>query len=57
MKILVTGVAGFIGYSLANFLLKKSHYVYGIDNIDDYYSIKIKKKKIEYFKKKKEFFF
>tara|TARA_Y100000294_G_scaffold172347_1_gene186926 strand:- start:45 stop:263 length:219 start_codon:yes stop_codon:yes gene_type:complete len=43
MKILVTGVAGFIGFNLANFLLKKNHYVYGIDNFDKYYSIKIKK--------------
>ena len=57
MKILVTGVAGFIGYSLANFLLKKSHYVYAIDNIDDYYSIKIKKKRLSILTKNKNFFF
>ena len=57
MKILITGVAGFIGFNLANFLLKKKHYVYGIDNIDKYYSVKIKKKRLSILKKKKSFFF
>ena len=51
MKILITGVAGFIGFSFSNFLLKKGYVVYGIDNLDNYYSIKLKKKKIKYFKK------
>ena len=37
MKILVTGCAGFIGFHLTNFLLKKN-FVVGIDNINDYYS-------------------
>ena len=42
MRILITGVAGFIGFSLAKSLLKnKKINVYGLDNIDDYYSIKI----------------
>ncbi len=44
MNILITGVAGFIGFNFANYLLKKKHYVYGLDNFDNYYSIKIKKK-------------
>ena len=51
MKIFITGVAGFIGFSLANSFLNKGHRVYGIDNFDQYYSIKIKKKKIKYIKK------
>jgi UDP-glucuronate 4-epimerase len=34
MKILITGVAGFIGFSLAKELLKKNYLVYGIDNMD-----------------------
>ena len=44
MKILITGVAGFIGFHLAHSLLAKKIKVYGIDNFDDYYSIKLKKK-------------
>ena len=44
MNILITGAAGFIGYNFANFLLKKKNKVYGIDNFDSYYSIKLKKK-------------
>ena len=45
-NILITGVAGFIGYSLANYLLKsKKNKIYGIDNLNKYYSLKLKKKK------------
>ena len=48
MKILITGVAGFIGFSFANFLCKKYKNVniIGIDNINSYYSQKYKKKRI-----------
>ena len=42
MKILVTGAAGFIGYHLINKLLEKGHEVVGIDNINDYYDVKLK---------------
>ena len=57
MKIFITGVVGFIGYNLAEHLLKnKKNKVYGIDCFDDYYSVKLKKK-IKYFKKKKKFLF
>ena len=45
MKILITGVAGFIGYSLSVFFLKKKINILGIDNFDDYYSVNYKKKK------------
>jgi len=41
-KILVTGVAGFIGSKVAEFLLKNGYFVVGIDNINDYYSPKLK---------------
>ncbi|MFC2117548.1 NAD-dependent epimerase/dehydratase family protein [Bacteroidota bacterium] len=37
MKILVTGVAGFIGFHLANRLAKKNHSVIGIDNLNKLY--------------------
>ncbi len=42
MKILLTGAAGFIGWRTGEFLLKKGHEVIGIDNINDYYDIKLK---------------
>ncbi|MBF0119098.1 MAG: NAD-dependent epimerase [Desulfobacterales bacterium] len=41
-KILVTGTAGFIGFHLATKLLRKDYEVYGVDNINDYYDIRIK---------------
>ncbi len=56
-SVFITGVAGFIGYNLSEFLLKKNYKVYGIDNFDNYYSIKIKKKRINRLKKQKNFFF
>ena len=39
MKYLITGVAGFIGYHLANNLSKKN-LVFGIDSLNGYYSKK-----------------
>ena len=42
MKILITGVAGFIGFRLAEKLLKKGHFVIGLDNLNNYYSVKFK---------------
>jgi len=57
MKILVTGVAGFIGFSIAENFLKKGFVVYGIDNFDSYYSIKLKKLRIINLKKYKNFIF
>ncbi len=41
-KILITGVAGFIGHHLANLLLKNNYEVIGIDNINDYYDQNLK---------------
>lgn len=59
MKILITGVAGFIGFSLAENLLKnkKKITIYGIDNLDNYYSVKYKKKRLYILKKYKNFIF
>ena len=46
-KILVTGSAGFIGYSLCSVLLKRGDNVIGIDNHNKYYDIKLKDARIE----------
>ena len=43
-KILVTGAAGFIGFHLCKALMKQGNNVFGIDNINDYYDTKLKKK-------------
>ena len=47
MKILITGAAGFIGYNFSNYLLNTNKYhVVGIDNLNDYYDVNLKKKRI-----------
>ena len=54
MKILVTGSSGFIGYHLSKKLLKnKKNLVIGLDNNNNYYSIKIKNFRLKSLKKKK----
>ena len=57
MKILITGVAGFIGFKLAEKLLKDSHTIYGVDNINNYYSVNLKKQRLKILKKNKNFLF
>ncbi|MCP8900282.1 NAD-dependent epimerase [Gilvimarinus xylanilyticus] len=46
MGILVTGSAGFIGYSLALSLLKSGHDVVGLDNHNDYYDTQLKEDRL-----------
>ncbi len=46
MKILVTGVAGFIGCETARAFLGDGHEVVGIDNLNDYYSPKLKRDRL-----------
>ena len=50
MKVLITGVAGFIGMHAAQALLKRGDDVVGLDNLNDYYDVTLKQdrlKKIE----------
>jgi len=56
-KIFISGVAGFIGFSLARELLKKKFIVLGIDNINGYYSIKLKNDRLKILKGYKNFQF
>ena len=46
-KILITGVAGFIGYHLAEKLLNNNYYIIGIDNLNDYYDPNLKKARLD----------
>lgn len=46
MKVLVTGVAGFIGYHLAERLLAEEISVCGIDNLNSYYDVNLKKNRL-----------
>lgn len=46
MKILVTGVAGFIGMHTARRLLALGHEVVGVDNLNDYYDVQLKRDRL-----------
>ena len=47
MKILITGTAGFIGFHLAEKLLKRGEQVVGLDSINDYYDVRVKYGRLE----------
>jgi len=46
MKVLVTGAAGFIGYSLATRLLARGDHVIGVDCVNDYYDPRLKEARL-----------
>ena len=46
MKVLVTGVAGFIGYSLSQRLLARGDEVIGVDCVNDYYDVSLKEARL-----------
>ena len=61
-KVLITGAAGFIGFHTIKKFLINNYTIYGVDNLNNYYSQKLKKDRIEFLKKfskknKKNFFF
>mgnify|MGYP003584236331 CR=1 FL=1 len=47
MKILVTGAAGFIGAQLIKTLIKRGHSVVGVDNLNSYYDVELKKGRLK----------
>ena len=59
MKILITGVCGFIGYNLADYFLNqnKKIQIYGLDSMDKYYSVKLKQKRLKMLNNNKFFYF
>jgi nucleoside-diphosphate-sugar epimerase len=57
MKLLVTGCAGFIGWKVSEKLLNEGHEVIGVDNLNDYYDVKLKFYRLELLKKYKNFKF
>jgi UDP-glucuronate 4-epimerase len=46
MSILVTGAAGFIGYHVSNRLMQRGEAVVGVDNLNEYYSPRLKRDRI-----------
>ena len=57
MKILITGAAGFIGFHLAKRFAAGGADVFGIDNLNDYYSVQLKKDRLRVLEKETNFRF
>ena len=57
MKILVTGAAGFIGFHTAKALLARGDQVVGLDNLNEYYDVKLKHARLELLGKEQKFEF
>lgn len=57
VPILVTGVAGFIGFHVATRLLERGARVIGLDNVNDYYDVRLKKARLAKLKPFKQFTF
>jgi len=47
MSILLTGAAGFIGFHVAKALLDRGERVVGIDNVNDYYDVRLKEARLD----------
>ena len=59
MNILLSGCAGFIGFHVSNLIIKKynNFKLIGIDNLNNYYSVPLKKKRLKILKESKKFKF
>jgi len=57
MRVLVTGAAGFIGSALSQALLRRGHDVLGIDNLSDYYDVRLKQARLDRLKTDSRFRF
>lgn len=56
-RILVTGSAGFIGFHLSQKLLQRGHTVVGLDNLNDYYDVRLKEARLSRLADKQNFQF
>jgi UDP-glucuronate 4-epimerase len=56
-KILITGCAGFLGFSIAKNLVENNFKVYGIDNLNSYYNVKLKRARLKKLKNRNFQFF
>ena len=57
MRVLVTGVAGFIGFHLAKRLLNENCEVFGVDNLNDYYDVGLKQMRLAQLRREPNFTF
>ena len=57
MHVMITGVAGFIGSTLAIRLLERGDRVTGVDNMNDYYDVRLKEARLNRFKDNPDFSF
>ena len=56
-NILVTGCAGFIGMHISRKLLENNYKVFGVDNLNNYYDVNLKKERIKILNENKNFIF
>jgi len=57
MRLLVTGAAGFIGYTTCAALLRRGEQVTGIDNLSDYYDVRLKRARLDRLREHQRFTF
>jgi UDP-glucuronate 4-epimerase len=57
MQILVTGAAGFIGFHTARALLDRGDEVVGLDNVSDYYDVRLKEARLDQLRRRASFRF
>jgi UDP-glucuronate 4-epimerase len=57
MNILVTGAAGFIGFHLSKRLLAENYHVIGVDNLNDYYDVRLKNERLKQLENNDKFTF
>ena len=57
MNVLVTGAAGFIGFHVSKYLLNEGYSVTGIDNLNDYYDVNLKKARLSQLQQIEDFSF
>ena len=56
-RVLITGSAGFIGFHVCKLFLEKNYNVVGVDNLNSYYDVKLKRNRTRYLKEYKNFKF